>query len=139
MNKIYNDTFDEKYCFGNNYGEKIFWNISNMRKYITENNVIIKSYPINELYEQNPSPINIEYAIELKHNKLGIIIELIIGNKNKLKLVDGNHQLYKAKIIGNKTFDCYYFSYEEQIKFVVDIDNKPIPIEMYNKFIEKTI
>ena len=139
MNILKDETFDEKYCFGNNSGEKILWNITNMRKYINVNIVPIKNYSVEKLIEKNPSPINKEYAIELEQNKYGIIVELINGDKNKLKLIDGNHQLYKAKILGNKTFNCYYFSYEEQIKYLVDIENKSIPIGIYEKFIKKTI
>jgi hypothetical protein len=137
--KMENKTFDEKYCFGNNFGETIFWNITDMRKYINENNVPIRHYSVEELFEENPSPVNKEYALGLKQSKLGIIVELTNGDRNLLKLIDGNHQLYKEKLSGNKTFGCYYFSYEEQIKFVVDIDGKPIPAEVYNKFIRRTI
>ena len=139
MNTLKDETFDEKYCFGNNSGEKIFWNITNMRKYINVNIVPIKNFSVEKLIEKNPSPINKEYAIELEQNKYGIIVELIKEDKNSLKLIDGNHQLYKAKILGNKSFGCYYFSYEEQIKFIVDIENKPIPIEIYKEFIKKTV
>jgi hypothetical protein len=139
MKILENKTFDEKYCYGNDYGERIFWNISNMRKNIEENNIPIKSYSINELFEKNPSTINKKYAMEINHKKLGIIVELIKNNENSLKLIDGNHQLYKAKIMGEKTFDCYYFSYEEQIRFIVDINNKSIPVEIYDNFIKNTI
>jgi hypothetical protein len=133
-----NESFEEKYCFGNNDGDKIFWNITKMRDYVKNKNIPIKSFKINELYEYNQSPINQKYAMETDYKIPGILVELIKG-KLFYKLIDGNHRLYKAKIFGEEIINCYYFIFEEQIKFVIDIDNKPISITKYYSVIDKTI
>lgn len=138
MGSFKNESFDEKYCFGTNDGEKIFWNISKMRSYIKKHNIPKKIFLISDLYKFNKSPINEEHAIKTDYNIPGLIVELIEG-KLFYKLIDGNHRLYKAKISGETTFSCYYFSFDEQIKFVVDINDKNISLEYYNRIVENII
>ena len=58
-----------------------------------------------------------------------ILVQLCPG---KDKLIDGNHRLYKAKLLGVKTLSAYYLTPEQHQKYIIGFET-----ELYDKIVEE--
>lgn len=108
--------FQQKYSF-ESHSIHLLWDINAIRRELPNLNPVIQQYNTKQLLDANPSNINVEYAMTTDLSEPGIIIEL---EPKRLKLIDGNHRLYKANALGIEIFECYYLPFEDQIKFIED-------------------
>ncbi|MNP33908.1 hypothetical protein D3C76_1271720 [compost metagenome] len=120
--------FQQKFSLGS-HSIHLLWDINAIRRELPNLNPCIQQYSTKQLIVNNPSNINVEYAMTTDISVPGIIIEL---EPKRLKLIDGNHRLYKANALGIEKFECYYLPFEDQIKFIEDFS-----MEDYNRMLDK--
>ena len=71
---------------------------------------------VDELVAQNRFCGNREYAMTTDLSQPLVLVQLCAG---KDKLIDGNHRLYKAKLLGVKTLSAYYLTPEQHQKYII--------------------
>lgn len=122
--------FEQKYGMGTQDGKDlILWDINKIIAGIAHANIPVKYLNVNELCDIYLFNGDAKYAMTTDINKPCIIVDF--AGKGQ-KLIDGNHRLYKAKMINQETIPCYILPDEYHMKFIVNFD-----IEQYNKVISE--
>ena len=70
---------------------------------------------------------NKEYAMTADLSQPLVLVQLCAG---KDKLIDGNHRLYKAKLLGVKTLPAYYLTPEQHQKYIIAFER-----ELYDRIV----
>ena len=122
--------FEQKYGMGTSDGKHlILWDINKIIADIIHVNIPVSYMSVKELADGNTFNGNTEYSMTTDTNKPCIIVAF--SGKGQ-KLIDGNHRLFKAKIMRQKTLLCYILPEEYHKKFIVDFNE-----EQYNKVISE--
>jgi len=108
----------------------ITWNITKIIEELDRVSMPIKYYDVEYLVAKFYDSVDTDYAMNTD-----ITIPLIIASieENKEKLLDGNHRLYKAKMLKIEKLPCYVLPLEFHKKFIEDYNE-----ELYNKGISLT-
>lgn len=70
-----------------------------------------------------------EYAMTTDLTQPLVLVQLCAG---KDKLIDGNHRLYKAKLLGVKTLSAYYLTPEQHQKYIIEFER-----DLYDKIVSE--
>jgi hypothetical protein len=108
----------------------ITWNITKILEALDSTSMPIKYYDVEYLTSKFYDSVDTEYAMNTD-----ITIPLIIASveENKEKLLDGNHRLYKAKMLEIEKLPCYVLPLEFHKRFIENYNE-----ELYNKGISLT-
>jgi len=108
----------------------IRWNITEILEELDKGHIPIKYYDVEYLTSKYYDSVDTDYAMNTD-----ITIPLIIASveENKEKLLDGNHRLYKAKMLKIEKLPCYVLPLEFHKRFIEDYNE-----ELYNEGISKT-
>ena len=108
----------------------IRWNITEILEELDKGNIPVKYYDVEYLTSKFYDSVDIDYAMNTD-----ITIPLIIASveENKEKLLDGNHRLYKAKLLKIEKLPCYVLPLEFHKRFIEDYNE-----DLYNEGISKT-
>lgn len=98
---------------------KIFWDITALNRDLQESNFPVTLCDTSDLCKSNHFNGNAEYAMTTDVSKPCILIEL--ANRH-MKLIDGNHRLYKASKLSIRQVPCYIVPSHYHIKYIVDYD-----------------
>jgi len=82
---------------------------------------------VDELFAENNFCGNKDYAMTTDLSQPLVLAQLCAG---KDKLIDGNHRLYKAEMLGIKTLSAYYLVPEQHQKYIIAFER-----ELYNKIV----
>jgi len=126
----------ERCCmFSKDKKHQIIWDIGELKKDIKNMNFEIEYKNVLYLSEQDGGICtNPEYAMKTDIEKPCIIVKL---NENVEIFIDGNHRLYKARILNIENIPCYILPTEYHKKFIIDYNSdiyEKITAEYMKKF-----
>lgn len=110
------NVMQQKYQIGSCFGS-IMWDIEKLL--IDSFKFNSKTFDVEQLLLNNPSPIDEAYAMKTDISRPPIVVQLSEGAD---KLIDGNHRLYKAYKSGVTEIECIYLTVSEHIAYICDYD-----------------